>query len=620
LRKSLIAAVVAAVAIGGLTIPSAASPGDSSLPGSKFEIEADANITVDTPLSGVDDWVEVPSARIKADQPTGSADDSFGNGTKEDTIVPSVIDGSIPPNKSDLKEFGTYQEGNTTDGFFHLFWSRVQDPSGTTNMDFELNQSSVLSDNGVTPVRTNDDLLITYDLSRGGTRATISLREWVGDATSGAWGPVTSFADSKLAIGTINTTAIELENGLGPYSPRTFGEASVDMGLLFDTTTGCQTFGSAYLKSRSSDSFTAAVKDFIAPVAIDLTNCGQVKIVKKDDAGNVLAGAKFTLYSGDTALDLFCTTDALGLCTISNVPFGTYTVKETVTPAGYETAADQTATVSAQVQTVTLTFVDNRSRGKVSILKTDDDNPAVKLAGAQFTLYVDAAPVGGSPGAEDVVADEAGIVGNPCTTNVEGVCEITNILYGNYWVKETVTPANHDTAAPQQAQIGVGNENVQLTFVNVRHRGAIKVAKTYGTNTPQSGVSFTVNGVTKTTDADGYACFDNLLFGSYDVTETVPGGFIAEGATTKSVTVDNKASCADATYVGETVAFKNIPLSKIEVSFAPLVTGTTDATIQCVKGADTLAPSATDDRTGWARNKRYTDLTPGTYTCTVVIS
>lgn len=507
MRKSLIAAVVAAVAVGGLTIPSAASPGDSSLPGSKFEIEADANITVDTALSGVDDWVEVPSTRIKPDQPTGSADDSFGNGTKEDTPVPSVIDGSIPPNKSDLKEFGTYQEGTTTDGFFHLFWSRVQDPSGTTNMDFELNQSDVLSTNGITPVRTEGDLLITYDLSRGGTRATISIRTWDGSA----WGPATSFADSKLAIGTINTSTIELENGLGPYSPRTFGEASVDMGLLFDNTTECQTFGSAYLKSRSSDSFTAAVKDFIAPAAIDLTNCGQVIIQKADDAGSPLAGAEFTLFSGTTNTGLKCSTVADGTCTISNVPFGTYTVRETVTPAGYESAADQSATVGPNTPTVTLSFVDPRQRG------------------------------------------------------------------------------------------------------------AIKVAKTYGSaDTPQAGVSFTVNGVTQQTDASGYTCFDNLLFGTYAVSETVPANFVGEGD--KNVTVDNAATCADATYVGETVAFSNTPLSKIEVSFGAQVTGATDATIACVKGEDTLTPDATDDRSGWDRNKRYEDLTPGTYTCTVVIS
>jgi hypothetical protein len=32
-------------------------------------------------------------------------------------------------------------------------------------------------------------------------------------------------------------------------------------------------FGRAYLKSRSSDSFTAAIKDFIAPIPINLSNC-----------------------------------------------------------------------------------------------------------------------------------------------------------------------------------------------------------------------------------------------------------------------------------------------------------------------------------------------------------
>ena len=43
---------------------------------------------------------------------------------------------------------------------------------------------------------------------------------------------------------------------------------------------GCVSFGSAYLKSRSSDSFTAALKDFIAPTPTGLNNCGSLKIVK----------------------------------------------------------------------------------------------------------------------------------------------------------------------------------------------------------------------------------------------------------------------------------------------------------------------------------------------------
>ena len=122
-----------------------------SLSGSNFEIDTDANLKVDDPAPSID-WASVTEIR-KADQPTGPNDDSFGQGTKEDTAVPTVVDGSIPPNKSDLKFFGVYQEGDRRRRFLNLFWHRVQDPSGTTNMDFEFNQrqSRRSRPNGVDP-------------------------------------------------------------------------------------------------------------------------------------------------------------------------------------------------------------------------------------------------------------------------------------------------------------------------------------------------------------------------------------------------------------------------------------------------------------------------------------
>ena len=71
------------------------------------------------------------------------------------------MDWSIPPNKSNLKTFGVFEEKIAgTGGFMHLFWVRVQDPKGTTNMDFEFNQSETLSANRVTPICTEGDLLI----------------------------------------------------------------------------------------------------------------------------------------------------------------------------------------------------------------------------------------------------------------------------------------------------------------------------------------------------------------------------------------------------------------------------------------------------------------------------
>jgi len=137
-RLAVALGVVAAVAF---SIVAVASHPEVSLSGSNFEIDTDANLKVDDPSPSID-WASVSEIR-KADTTSGPLDESFGQGTKEDTPVPSVVDGSIPPNKSDLKFFGVYQEGTTATGFLNLYWSRVQEPAGTTNMDFELNKEAM---------------------------------------------------------------------------------------------------------------------------------------------------------------------------------------------------------------------------------------------------------------------------------------------------------------------------------------------------------------------------------------------------------------------------------------------------------------------------------------------
>ncbi len=138
--------------------------------------------------------------------------------------------------------------GNPTGKFLALFWSRVQDPSGTTNMDFELNQKlcdgkppTNVPPTWSRPSRTTGDKLITYDLSKGGTVATISIRTWNGSA----WGSPTviTAARTPLARGSVNTTTIPgnqaggatngLTIGLGQLDPRTFGEASIAFSAFF---------------------------------------------------------------------------------------------------------------------------------------------------------------------------------------------------------------------------------------------------------------------------------------------------------------------------------------------------------------------------------------------------
>jgi hypothetical protein len=288
-------ALVVAFAISGSAVATTGSCSNTAtLTGSAFEIDVDANLKVDT--TGCIDWLAGGTGSsfrsgvlAKNDTGSGSGDDAFGQGTAEDNPNPTAVSGSIPPNKSDLKAFGVFTES----AFLELFWSRVQNPSGTTNMDFELNKefcdgtATHCANNGtaksplyVTPKRSTGDKLITYDLSKGGTVPAISIRTWDGSA----WGAADVISDGANpdAIGSVNTSTIPsnetggtsggLTASLGSQDPFTFGEAAISFEALFGSG-ACGTFGSAYLKSRSSDSFTAEIKDFVPPERVRISNC-----------------------------------------------------------------------------------------------------------------------------------------------------------------------------------------------------------------------------------------------------------------------------------------------------------------------------------------------------------
>jgi hypothetical protein len=237
-----------------------------------------------------------PKIGCDLDKPTGTSDDSFGQGTKEDSPVPTVVSGAIPNNKSDLQRFYVSNERFVTNDFLYLAWERVQAPTGTTNMDFELNQSSVKSANGVTPVRTAGDILIKYDLSKGGTQPTLGFHRWV---TSGVpstvceasntvpcWGKGTALLTGAAAVvNLVSVTDPILAPGQSAsrsLDALTFGEASIDLQTtgIFQSNV-CVNFGQAYLKSRSSDSFTSEIKDFIAPIPVSVTNCAPVLVNNK---------------------------------------------------------------------------------------------------------------------------------------------------------------------------------------------------------------------------------------------------------------------------------------------------------------------------------------------------
>ena len=632
-------ATLALIAVGlVLVVPATAGHPEASLPGSNFEIDVDANLKVDDPAPSID-WASVTEVRNN-DQPTGRDDDSYAGGAKEDDACPGTTTGSIPNNKSDLLTFGAYVEPEVGGpGFLNLFWTRVQEPSGTTLMDFELNQSSTLCANGVNQVRTAGDLLIEYRIEQGGAVANILVREWTGSA----WGPALDLTGTAAA-GTINTSPIPAaeSDGListGSISPRTFGEAQLDLDFIFDDES-CDSFGSAFLKSRASDSFTSQLKDFIAPVPVNITNCGTVIIHKQtdpdEDPNSTLFGYTKSFGTDPSTADTFSLADD-GTQTFNNVLFGNgYTVVEDVIPAGWDfVGVDCSASVGVtpSINGATVTFdIDNstdilectytnRARGTIIVEKvTTSGNGSFDFTSGSL-----------SPSAFTLTTTGAGQAGKDSRT-------FGDLAPGTYDVAETVpagwnlTSATCDDGSDPASISLSGGETITCTFVNDRERGAIRITKTRKHaasgpgDHPHAGVTFTIRNAADeivgsgTTNASGVLCVDNLLLsqfaGAYTVTETVPSGYVADGDLTKSVSITQESSCGDGNEA--TVSFSNTPLTNLTVSVDSQVDGGTASTIQCVaSGGSTVASGSTGangDGSATAMN-----LQPDTYTCTIVV-
>ncbi|HEY5952366.1 MAG TPA: SpaA isopeptide-forming pilin-related protein [Kofleriaceae bacterium] len=493
------------------------STGESALTGTTFE-SGDGNLV---PAAGAD-WTTAPALATKNDRPSGTNDNSFGQGSKEDGANVSVVTGSIPPNKNDLTRFYVSHENVDGNFFLYLAWERTN-VLGSANMDFEFNQApQTLSDTSlgaVTINRTAGDILITYDFGGSGT-PTLGLLRWL---TAGAgntvsqcfsanalpcWGRRVDLSAAGMANGAVNTTTVtdSVESPSISLAANQFGEAGINLTAADIFPAGqCVNFASAFLKSRSSSSFTAEVKDFIAPGTANISNCGTINI-HKTDGTNALAGAGFTLYSGAPSgttcsgtASATCTTGADGNCTLAtNVPFGTYCVAETTTPTNYYTADAQVATLSSAVTSVTLDFVDNVQPGALLITKAALNGSP--LAGATFAVSVGGVTVGGG------------------TSDASGHVCVTGLTIGTTY---TVT----ETQAPPGYSIDTGPKSVTVTTYSEDCSGA--PAQVSFTDSPLSNISCSFDSSSGLTAAT-IQCTgetESTSFLTHDLTGLVPGTY-----------------------------------------------------------------------------------------------
>lgn len=366
----------------------------STLTGSNFQIDGDRT-------DGGNDWASLnptgasppPSAVLgyanhgdftKTNNP--GADDSFSGGSSENDVVVTPGFGSIPPQKADLGPapisatnsapntaaygpgFEFYTETIGGNIFLYLDWCR-NNTNGTVNYDFEINQkptdfSQLDSKGKIHLIRTGDanqngtdggpladDLLITFDIAKGGNTVNLAYRKWTG----------TQWSD-PIALN--NTVAIA---AVSSSSDPLFGEAGINLTAARimltdpnDPAFKCESFSQAWVHSRSSDSFSSEIKDIIAPTPVNLTNCSEISGYKFNDlnANGVWnkAGADGIPGNADDELPLAGwtinlsgpvsgsqVTDANGFYEFGpengfNLTTGVYTVTETLKPGWTQTA------------------------------------------------------------------------------------------------------------------------------------------------------------------------------------------------------------------------------------------------------------------------------------------
>jgi uncharacterized repeat protein (TIGR01451 family) len=506
------------------------------------------------------DWcTPAPNLQIGTDSPSGSNDTSFAsNNNKEDSNVPTLSQGTIPNNKDDLLREYIASETVGEDLFVYLAWVRA-DSTGTSTIDFEFNQSDQISSNGTTKVRTDGDLLVTFDFqanpgSQGGYNVELTLRTWDNDASdqpdptstppnTGKWVNPIDLVASGLAEGSVNDDTVSdcVANPNVDLPVATFGEAVLNLTAILGG--DCEAFGSLFTKSRSSNSFSADLKDRINPLPVDLSTCGQITILKDDENGDPLGGATFSVtpnpFTGSGSLSV---TDnvapdddaADGVIHLSAVEPDEYEVCETDAPDGYiiDTTC-QTLTVSQNGSAQFGPFVNGL--GDISWEKVDEQS-GEKICCATFTLE-------GIAGAADgfgplTVTDN----GQNDEDSDVGELLVTGLLLGTYRITETVAPDGYDLPSP--------------AFKDVVLNGETALPDAAFQDPPQADASISKDAVLSPIVAGETASFDiEVTAGGTGTSEDVMLTDLNETDHTWTVSGPDSGDCADVSIApGETLS------------------------------------------------------------------
>ena len=320
---------------------------------------------------------------------------------------------------------------------------------------------------------------------------------------------------------------------------------------------------------------------------------GSLTFRKYGDNGDLLDGGIYELHRIENGIDTifqvnnkdtFNTSE--GVITISDLPYGTYYVKEIKAPPGYVLESEATGTVELTKSAAhpSVSLKNKRfTEGKIEILKVHVVDPTdpeknMPLKGVEFTI------------------EKPDKTRQTVTTDTYGLACFTGLSAGEYRIAETGPLAGYtgfegpiwvtidengtsDVKATAAEGLEVTGKTIKITWNNIQQFGSVRLKKTDPNGSPLAGAEFTLynsqNVVveTKKTGEDGIVLFTDLAYGTYTLKETkAPVGYVISDDLARGipVVINSSDSPVERNYTNSTQK-GSIQLRKVDAA----QTGTT---------------------------------------------
>mgnify|MGYP003079780359 CR=1 FL=1 len=461
--------------------------------------------------------------RINATQNYAVTYDPFGDGVGRATLNVKTNTGKIQINKTDSDTSKPIQgvtfQLTKTDGTVVA--------NATTNSNGLATFSGLYQDNyKLTEISTNDNYVInkaTFDVNVEYNKST--TQNIINDHKKGNLKIYKVDKDNhKIALGNVqfDLYSEEFQKVIGTYTTDVNGEISIE---------NLRT-GNYKLIEKNTGKWYNLAEDTTVEVKWNTTEentienelkKGQVKVIKVDKDNNEvkLQGVKFDVLDENGKILETITTDENGEAYTSRYAIRDYsklTIREKETLQNY-VLNDTPQTVALEAEQIrTVSFTNELKKGKIKVIKVDQDNNEVKLKDVEFKVY-----------------DEDKNLVDTLITDENGEATSKRLrIDKKYTVQESKTLENYVLNETPQTITLTQDQITDLTFENELIKGYIRVTKVSKEDNQYNGdvkgkrlenAKFEVydenNNLVDTlvTDENGEATTKELLKGKYTLKE-----------------------------------------------------------------------------------------------------